>query len=451
MQSIVSSAASRVAKYTFGVIKREIGYIIYVASNVQDLKEQVGKLEDARGRVQHSVDRAIRNAEKNEADVLKWLANVNKKLTENVEEKLKEDEEKEKKKCFFALCPNVKSRYQVSKKAVEEAQAISELLEQGKFDKVSYSPAMEGIITKGYKAFELRTKALEGIMEALNESNARIVGIHGMAGVGKTTLAKEVAARVKRSTRSTKLQWLLSLIIQTSEKIKEKLLTFLDDLWQKLDLEEVGISFEDEAAKRSSIAGCKILLTSRSLNVLRLTHAEKSFKVEILSQGESMILFSKTVGDISGNYERIENEFKEKCEGLPVAILAIANTLKDMDLRFWEDALLQLRGSNSSNLEGMQDNVYYTIALSYKWLRNDEAKSLFFICGLHPQSFDIPFFDLLQYCFGLDLLEGTKGNRLKELLRKENLKGCSAISLPHSMDKLKIHLSESQTLFQRHG
>ncbi|KAK8633780.1 hypothetical protein V6N13_014617 [Hibiscus sabdariffa] len=128
MESIVSSVASKVAEYTFGIIKRGIGYVIYVDSNVQDLKEQVGKLEDARGRVQHSVDRAIRNAGKIETDVLKWLANVDMKLINNGGEKLKQDEEKAKKKYFVGLCPDIKSRYQVSKKAVEEAQTISELL-----------------------------------------------------------------------------------------------------------------------------------------------------------------------------------------------------------------------------------------------------------------------------------------------------------------------------------
>ncbi|KAK9017113.1 hypothetical protein V6N11_079598 [Hibiscus sabdariffa] len=124
MESIVSSVASKVAEYTFGIIKRGIGYVIYVDSNVQDLKEQVGKLEDARGRVQHSVDRAIRNAGKIETDVLKWLANVDMKLINNGGEKLKQDEEKAKKKYFVGLCPDIKSRYQVSKKAVEEAQTI---------------------------------------------------------------------------------------------------------------------------------------------------------------------------------------------------------------------------------------------------------------------------------------------------------------------------------------
>ncbi|KAK8508748.1 hypothetical protein V6N12_034854 [Hibiscus sabdariffa] len=521
MESIVSSVASKVAEYTFGIINRGIGYVIYVDSNVQDLKEQVGKLEDARGRVQHSVDRAIRNAEKIEADVLKWLANVDKKLTDNGGEKLKQDEEKAKKKCFIGLCPNIKSRYQVSKKAVEEAQTISELLGQGKFDKVWYSPDMEGVVTKGYKAFVSRTKALEGILEALNESSVQIVGIHGMAGVGKTTLAKEVAARVKEvhlldevamavvshNPDIRKIQGEIADMLglhydketvrgramQLRQRLKtdKRILIVLDDLWQKLDLEEVGISFEDEAAERSSIAGCKILLTSRSLDVLRLMHAEKSFKVEILSQGESMILFAKTVGDRvgkSGDYECIAYELVKKCDWLPVAILAIANTLKAVDISFWEDALLQLRRSNPSNIEGMQDNVYSTIELSYKWLRNDEAQSLFLICGLHPQSFDIPVFDLLQYSFGLDLLGGINtleearkrigvlvhklkapslllegkgykwvkmhdlirdvsisissknnrmwvikdGNHLNELLKKGNLKGCTAISLPHS-------------------
>ncbi|XP_039058516.1 probable disease resistance protein At4g27220 [Hibiscus syriacus] len=472
MQSIVNSATSTVAEYTFGVIKRGIGYIIYVDSNVQDLKEQVGNLEDARGRVQHSVDRAIRNAEKIEADVLKWLSNVDKKLTENFEEKLKKDEEKAKKKCFFALCPNVKSRYQVSKKAVDEKHAISELLEQGKFDKVSYSPPIEGVVTKGYKAFESRTTTLKGIMEALKESSVRIVGIYGMAGVGKTTLAKEVSARVKEehlfdevamsfvtdNPDIRKIQGeiadMLGLLyeketvsgraMELRERLKtdKRILIVLDDLWQKLDLEEVGISLEDEAAKGSSIAGCKILLTSRSLDVLRLMHAEKSFEVEILSKEESMILFVKTVGNISGGYERRANELVEKCEGLPVAILAIANTLKEKDLASWDDALLQLRRSNPSNIEGMQDNVYSTIELSYKWLRNEEAQSLFLICGLHPQSFDIPVFDLLQYSFGLDLLEGIytleeARKRIDALVHK--LKASSLLLEGKGYEWVKMH------------
>ncbi|KAE8673833.1 hypothetical protein F3Y22_tig00111772pilonHSYRG00366 [Hibiscus syriacus] len=332
----------------FGVIKREIGYVIYVDSNVQDLKEQDGKLEDARERVQHSVDRTIRNAEKIEADVLKWLANVDKKLTENIGKKLKQDEEKAKKNCFFALCPNIKSRYQVGRK---------------------------------------RTRALEGIMEDLNESSARMVGIHGMAGVGKTTLAKEVAAR-------------------------------------KLDFEEVGISFEDEAAKGSSIAGCKILLTSRGRDVLCLMHVEKSFKVEILSQDESMIVFAKTVGDTFGDYERRANEL--------------------------------LQRSNPSDIEGMQNNEYSTIDFGLDLLEGiytlEEARKIINALVhklkassllLEGKGYEwVKMHDLIRDV-SISIASKNKGmwiirdaNHLKELLKKGNLK--ESQTLFKGMNKLKV-------------
>ncbi|GMI65083.1 hypothetical protein like AT4G27190 [Hibiscus trionum] len=514
---VLISIAGKAAEYTVDPIAHQLNYLFKHSSNFQNLKDQIEKLEDARGRVQHSVEEERRNAKEIEADVLKWLASVDNKLTENAPEKL----EKAKNKCFLGLCPNLKSRYRLSKRAVEEARAITHLLEEGKFHKVSYSPAMEGVVTKGYNAFQSRTKALEGVMEALGESSVRIIGIHGMAGVGKTTLAKEVAARVKeehlfdevamavvshnpdtrkiqgeiadmlglhydKETISGRQMQLRERLLKTEKKI----LIVLDDLWQKLDLEEIGISFQDAAAQISSTAGCKLLLTSRSSQVLDLVDAERSFGVEILSQEESMILFEKIVGDLVGksdDYECIANELVAKCAGLPVAILAIANALKRRDLSSWKDALRRLRKAGP-NMKEMQQSVNSTIELSYNLLESEEAKSILLLCSLHPQGLDIHVSDLLQCGVALDILEdidtledatismnelvrklkasslllegkGCKwvkmhdlirdvsisiasknkgmwvikdGNHLKELLKKGNLKGCTAISLPHS-------------------
>ncbi|XP_022719667.1 uncharacterized protein LOC111277500 [Durio zibethinus] len=465
MESIVCDAANKVVEYTFGVIKRGFVYVIYVDSNVQNLKEKVQNLMHARERVRHDVDGAKRNAEEIEEDVLKWMADVDEKLTEAGGDKLKEDEEKAKKKCFIGLCPNFKCRYQLSKKAEEEAQAIVQLLGEGKFDKVSYSVAPEAIINKGYDAFESRTSAMEEIMNALRQSSVPIVGIHGMAGVGKSTLAKEVARKVREERLFDEVAMAVvshnPVIRQIQGEIADilglkfdvetdggramhlrkrinngkRILIILDDLWQKLDLEAVGISFDNEAAQKSSIAGvgisfdnvaaqkssiaaqksstagCKILLTSRSLDVLRLMDAERSFEVKILSQKESKILFENIVGEAVGksdDYQRIADELVEKCAGLPVAILAIANTLKRRDLPHWKDALRQLQRSISSSIKGVKDDVHYTIELSYRWLIKEEAQSLFLLCGLHPQGFDILVSDLLQYCIGLDMLKGIK-------------------------------------------
>ncbi|KAK9042268.1 hypothetical protein V6N11_017345 [Hibiscus sabdariffa] len=153
-------------------------------------------------------------------------------------------------------------------------------------------------------------------------------------------------------------------------KTNKRVLIVLDDLWQKLDLEEIGISFQEAAAQKSSTAGCKLLLTSRSSQVLDLMDAERSFGVEILSQEESTIPFAKIVG-------------------LPVAISAIANALKRRDLSSWKDALRRLRKAGPNKKE-MQQTVSSTIELSYNLLESEE------------------------------------------LLKKRNLKGCTAISMPHS-------------------
>ncbi|KAK9042272.1 hypothetical protein V6N11_017349 [Hibiscus sabdariffa] len=206
-------------------------------------------------------------------------------------------------------------------------------------------------------------------------------------------------------------------------KTYKRVLIVLDDLWQKLDLEEIGISFQEAAAQKSSTDGCKLLLTSRSSQVLDLMDAERSFRVEILSQEESTIPFAKIVGDIVGksnDYERIANELVEKCAGLPVAISPIANVLKRRDLSSWKDALRRLRKVGPNKKE-MQETVSSTIELSYNLLESELITR-----GKRLQMGE----NACKKNTGMWAINDE--NHLKELLKKRNLKGCTAISLPHS-------------------
>lgn len=84
-------------------IKRQYNYAFNYNGNVDDLKNQVEKLKSARDRVQHTVDRAIRQlGETIEADVLQWLTSANAVLEEN--SKFLEDAE-EAKKSSLGFCP----------------------------------------------------------------------------------------------------------------------------------------------------------------------------------------------------------------------------------------------------------------------------------------------------------------------------------------------------------
>ncbi|XP_052477539.1 disease resistance protein At4g27190-like [Gossypium raimondii] len=360
----VGSIVSKAVEYTISPIKNHVKYLSNHQQYVETLKDRAERLKHARDRVQHSVDAAKRNGEEIEGDVGKWLSAVDKKIPEQVE-KVMQDEEKAKKKCFIGLCPNFRTRYKLSLKAEEEAKAVAELLEHDKFERVSYRAAPQGIMVapvKGYEEFESRTSILNGIMEALKDDSVSVVGVHGIGGIGKTTLVKEIARKVKDKlfdsvviatvTQAIDIEKIQNQIadflglkfeeqsmvgkaFRLRERLKkeERILVVLDDIWEKVDIEEVGIPLGDEHK------GCKLLLTSRELNVLsNEMDAQKNFPIGFLNEKEAWDLFKKMAGncDESCDLKPIAMEVAKKCAGLPIAIATVARALRNKKLFEWK-------------------------------------------------------------------------------------------------------------------
>ncbi|KAK9292286.1 hypothetical protein L1049_020250 [Liquidambar formosana] len=94
-------------------VQCELGYRVEYHSNIKDLKDQLEKLRDVRDRVERSIEAAKRNADEILPHVEKWLEGVN-EIIKEAEEKFPDDEER-----ANGLFPNLKSRYQLSKKAKE--------------------------------------------------------------------------------------------------------------------------------------------------------------------------------------------------------------------------------------------------------------------------------------------------------------------------------------------
>jgi GTPase SAR1 family protein len=162
---------------------------------------------------------------------------------------------------------------------------VNGLLQTSKHETFSHwlgTPSMDAFFqTVDFESFSSRDATVKKIKEALKIPNARTVGIHGLSGVGKTTLVKEIArealdvseadkmfdvvvmANVTRNPDIRKVQGQIADMlgmkldeeseIARAARIRRRLmnekgstLIILDDIWAKLDLNMLGIPLESD-------------------------------------------------------------------------------------------------------------------------------------------------------------------------------------------------------------
>ncbi|KAK2640637.1 hypothetical protein Ddye_028432 [Dipteronia dyeriana] len=470
MVEIVVSVAGKVAEYLVAPVGRQFSYLCNYRSNVDNLKKKFEKLRNEKEKVQHLVNDAERNGEEIFQIVKKWLISVNMIIDEV--DNLAGDEEKAKKQCLGGLCPDLKIRYQFGKKARKEMMAVTGLMAEGKFDQVSYRIVPQNIwlmSNKFYEAFESRMPTLNDILNALSNPNINMIGVYGIGGVGKTTLVKEAArqaqrcklfdevvfALVSQNPDVKKIQGEIAdglglAFFEESEsgrarrlcvrlKKEKKILIILDDVWSILDLEIIRVPCGEDNK------GCKVLLTSRSLDVLsNEMDSHTNLLVEILQENEPWSLFEKMAGSCVENrdMQSVAIPVVKECAGLPIAVVTIARALKNKNLYEWKNALRELRRPSSRNFTGSQAAVYSTIELSYNHLESEELKSIFLLCSLLGYTYSASIRDLLKYGMGLGLFRGINSmeeaqDRVYALIDK--LKASCLLLDSYTREKFAMH------------
>ncbi|KAI4354877.1 hypothetical protein L6164_003704 [Bauhinia variegata] len=396
-------------------------YLIYYRSFSKELKNELEELKLLVESVQHRVEAAKRNGEEIAAVIVKWLGEVD-EIVEEAKLVLQYVSQ-----LRTGCSPNLTLRYRLGRKSMYMTSAIIDLRIQCQyFGEVSHRATISYRGGSRATDFNSRVSTLESIMESLKDPNLNMIGVYGLGGVGKTTLVMQVANKAKENNLFDLVVWVTVSNTPVLERIqgqiadclglefdfdentvagraarlrdrlmKEKyVLIILDDIWEELALDEVGIPVPEQKT-------IKILMTSRSQQVLRdKMNTQKDFLLTILPEKEAWDLFKKEAGiepTDSPELLSIATKVAAECNGLPVAIMALASSLKSKGKRVeeWKKALESL--SAPTDKTGMRDDIIEGL--------EKDAESIFYLCGLIMRENDFAKLDLFRYSVGLGLFE----------------------------------------------
>ncbi|XP_034916906.2 disease resistance protein At4g27190-like [Populus alba] len=269
----------------------------------------------------------------------------------------------------------------------------------------------------------------------LMDDEVSTISIYGMGGAGKTTMLKHIHNELLQNAKiSHYMYWvtvsrdfsiyrlqnliakclalnlsnedddLIRRAIKLSQELmkKQRWILILDDLWNSFELHEVGIPV--------TLKGCKLIMTTRSIEVWRQMNCRNNVRVNPLSDGEAWTLFMEILGHdtrLPSEVEQIAKSITRECDGLPLGIKTIAGTMKGVDdIHEWSSALEDLRQSRVTQ-DKVEKEVFQILRFSYTHL-SSALQQCFLYCGLFPEDFVIPRENLIDYLIDEGVVKGQK-------------------------------------------
>lgn len=251
-----------------------------------------------------------------------------------------------------------------------------------------------------------------------SNNDVRMVGIHGIGGVGKTTIARamynSIASKFDCSSFLADVRE--NSIKHGLVKLQETLLLHLlgeninlgDDVSRGIPIIERRLRNKkvllilddvDDLEQLRSLAGrhdwfgfgSRIIITTRDKHLLDAHGVKKAYKVKELNDHEAIELFSFNAfkrKDPDASYVEITNRLVQYAKGLPLALKVIGSDLFGKTIEEWESALKKYETMPSKkiidvlkvsfdNLEDNEKEIFLDIACFFKgYFKGDVEKTL---------------------------------------------------------------------------
>ncbi|XP_074288738.1 uncharacterized protein LOC141613889 isoform X2 [Silene latifolia] len=366
-------------------------------------------------------------------------------------------------------------RHDMSELAEIMVQAIKSMIDgcpQGNVTRRKRPDELEMIPGDFMEGLESREELLQKILVDLQDDQVKAVGVYGMGGCGKTTMAKEVVHKRARDlfdkrvvvevseapnikSIQNQIAGGIGLTLDDMENIAQrarilynqlksdnkKVLIILDNVWKKLKLDDVGIPRET-----TKDLCCKLLITAREEQVCRLMDVQHAniYKVGLLNEREALNLFENQTEKKfdGGEFKPVADRLLRKCGGLPLAIATTASALRGKDLPMWCHFAETSEKPISSQVTSEYRETYSILETSYKLIDIEEKRTFLFLACLSPLDSAISVNDLMRYGIGLDLFQRVNG--LSEAMEQAStwaneLISSSLLLKGDSDGELKIH------------
>jgi hypothetical protein len=221
----------------------------------------------------------------------------------------------------------------------------------------------------------------------------------------------------------------------------EKILVILDDVWDYLNFDDIGIP------NRDNRKGCKVLVTTRHLGVCNKMACGITIQLELLSEEDAWAMF-KRYADLSDNSSKgllkQGRKIANECKGLPVAIATIASSLRGQKRQVeWDVALKSLKNPMlMGDVDDTLVDIYKCLKFSYDYLNNKIAKELFLLCSVFHEDEEISTETLTRLGIGVGLFgEGygkyNDARNLVDVAKNKLLDSC--LLLKTNKSDVKMH------------